>query len=66
MNTCDTCKFWEEFIVRGKGLGLGGCDNEKLTAYEVRPDGLTVGDSDCDGQRPNTGPKFGCIHHEPK
>lgn len=69
MNTCDTCKWWNE----------GLCSNPKLTDDSVAgykymdrpnpdpdPSHACAGASDMYGQFFATGPKFGCIHHEPK
>lgn len=64
MNTCDTCKWWEDFKLKRKPCG--GCSNLKLSRYQVSPDGLCINNQDMDGQQPVTGPKFGCVHHEPK
>lgn len=64
MSTCDTCKWWEDFHLTTKKAGA--CNNPKLLNYDVYPDGLSVSDQDIEGQRPNTGPKFGCVHHEEK
>lgn len=73
MNTCDTCKWWES---RGDGVlpEYGGpsffmvCGNPKnginalnhsdacaVDAYQEHATGLLM-----------PGPKFGCIHHQPK
>lgn len=60
MNTCDTCKWWnalpnsnDRFCLHPKVGGLGdGKDDEAYHDYE---DVYIM-----------TGPKFGCVHHEPK
>ncbi len=60
--TCDSCKWWEDFKLRRLA---GACNNPKLGNWIVDPDGLSVSDQHsllCI----NTGPKFGCVHHEPK
>lgn len=58
--TCDTCKHWAKGFY-GKAASFAPCNHPKL-------DGGTGEDSagptgwECDGFE--TGPKFGCIHHE--
>lgn len=64
MNTCDTCKWWRNFNLSERNCG--GCENQKLSNYSVWPDGCVINNQDMDGQQPVTGPKFGCIHHDPK
>lgn len=65
MNTCDTCKWWREqknidHVPEGQcycpGITTGGYPLENGAVF-----GYPVG-----GQHLLTGPKFGCIHHEPK
>ncbi len=52
MNTCDTCKHWNETDYNN---GLGECG--KIT------DGGSSGIT-CNQTTLTTGPKFGCLHHE--
>ena len=72
MNTCDTCKWWDQTSVDGNLTG--DCRNLSMftprisvmhghAAYQA----LVVSDFD-DEDIPilNTGPKFGCIHHKAK
>ena len=69
MNTCDTCKWWgepETELRPSWGIilkGMARCGNEKLDS------GLNssiVSDYDAPTQGFTTGPKFGCVHYEPK
>lgn len=70
MNTCDTCKWWEG----PSGISfrsIGKCKNESLgrvvLILDIEPDNLGVfGISDEEKHPVVTGPKFGCVHHEPK
>lgn len=73
MSTCDSCKWW------GEGAPLfwdkRRCDHPKL---RNEGGGLFVyGESDdlnplddpatsLPANKPSTGPKFGCVHHDPK
>jgi hypothetical protein len=64
MNTCDTCRFWDgpDSLING----YGHCQNDKLQADDLGypTDGLSGGEpAECTSIR--TGPKFGCIHHQP-
>ena len=65
MNTCDTCKFWDREI-RGR---LKGCDAPGLEKgyhideCEVPDNGAHVENDE--GWAIRTGPKFGCVLHEP-
>lgn len=74
MNTCDMCKFWEQFVFEGRIIeGEHSCSNPKIiddTSSNAFPRVLTdqLVACSCD-YRPatiNTGPKFGCIHWESK
>lgn len=64
MNTCDTCKFWgKEHHAETENRKF--CKHRKLDpdVYEGM-DFATVYDGI--DSLIMTGPKFGCIHHEPK
>ncbi len=81
MNTCDTCKHWKMRGWRNDTTDNPNdsqcwedddspqmvCAQPKLQKF-VKP--LIDGASVCDGSyymaMLYTGPKFGCIHHEPK
>lgn len=75
MNTCDTCKFLRISIVGFE------CSNTKLApplredlTYQPKDDELycpisvsvAMVNSFIGNVPPHVGPKFGCIHHEPK
>ena len=68
MNTCDTCKWWGERQEKGGGTAvwceMRFCRHPKLDSNEDL-DGADVSSIDGYGDI-ETGPKFGCIHHEPK
>lgn len=72
MNTCDTCKFWgaEELYA---GPTYRECQHEKTGSehksndHSRRPeDGTWASAGDYYQATFETGPKFGCVHHEPK
>jgi len=67
VNTCDTCKWWEQ---TDNDPVIGFCRNEKLVCEMKKetwtPDSFFAGESESYPCAPGTGPKFGCIHHEPK
>lgn len=67
MNTCDTCKWWQTTEIDGRVYPIGGshkyCHNEKLKACDEE-DGLNDNADTFYGL--TTGPRFGCVHHEPK
>ena len=59
MNTCDTCKWW------------GGLSDEppmrKCKKQDWGEDSVYIANAEpYGGGEVVTGPKFGCIHHEPK
>ncbi len=74
MKTCDTCQHWRE------GAEWPGVSNMPLPGYHAcmcpkvmdgtpqTDDGAYVqnGDYASSGAQFETGPKFGCIHHERK
>ena len=82
MNTCDTCKWWEPPGTHFRGLtpkeyteNYGLCNNPKVNdSDEVIPVGKVTRELDHASPHASddhclcfaTGPKFGCIHHEPK
>ena len=55
---CETCKWWDKLVE----FDAGFCDYDKC-----RP-GIddTIHNSFAKADRIETGPKFGCIHHEKK
>ena len=64
MNTCKDCKWWEDYNCRnfeklGGAVGPVSEETDSLTVY-VDPYG-PAGNAEFE-----TGPDFGCIHHEPK
>lgn len=68
MNTCDTCKWWSG--PDESELQCGLCENDKLASQlksgEFMDDSLFAGDTESYPIPPIVGPRFGCIHHEPK
>lgn len=61
MNTCDTCKWWELCFPKSTDHQ---CGHEKVGwLLNSAPDAAT---HDYEDVPIITGPKFGCIHHEPK
>ena len=62
METCKTCRWWHE-----TDYGTGSCQPEpNFWAEEYNEDVIPDGArSCCDHVNPETGPNFGCIHHEP-
>ena len=64
MNTCDTCKHWEPPGEDKDHRGMGDCLN--LLLQQEGQNSLTAGEVWGQNLMPNTGPKFGCIHHEAK
>lgn len=66
MNTCDTCKWWGSGLYSHNGPdGYQTCDHERMVGGH-RVDGMEVVNvelfsSGCIA----TGPKFGCVHHQP-
>lgn len=65
MNTCDTCKWWIEHIETEQEYQHHQCTNPKFGNGDSESDGLDLDDY-YEGISITTGPKFGCIHHEPK
>lgn len=69
MNTCDSCKWWFKDFLTRDGL-INPCECPKLKneyglhnedgAFNWMPKHILP------HNRFYTGPKFGCIHHEPK
>lgn len=67
MNTCDTCKWWDQ---RAESFSVkpiqGICTNPKVTG-ENSPKRTDENILQHGGWAELwTGPKFGCIHYEPK
>ncbi len=64
MNTCDTCKFWG--WQEDRKLNRKRCENSSLgdDRDAMRDDGLLAQGLYEDGAVIETGPKFGCVHHE--
>lgn len=69
MNTCDTCKFWKDDDVHPENTSVRVkiCQNtlKMIPPFRGEPneDGWTV---HLAFYAFFTGPKFGCVHHEPK
>ncbi len=76
MNTCDTCKYWLAPKSEDAFMStFGTCGNSRLHDISgLDPDEAAVEanasceieEEDFDGACFRSGPKFGCIHHEPK
>lgn len=65
MNTCDTCKFWmPRKDARFAHSTARECRSDKVSELAYGDDTLSYSYHE-DGEI-LTGPKFGCIHHEPK
>lgn len=71
MNTCSTCKWWREsYRHETKKSTFKGCDCPKLkqgygnTSEDCASDEAIIEDDE--GWGIQTGPDFGCIHHEAK
>lgn len=64
MNTCDTCKWWTMETGPYGRLPERACSHIKLSDDSEGDDRLNY--EMHEGGRLFTGPKFGCIHHEPK
>ncbi len=69
MNTCKTCRWWngEQGVAIYSENGKS-CDNPKLNPaqYSSRPVDGAEGIAMSDDTHIETGPDFGCIHHEEK
>lgn len=65
MNTCETCKHWKS---PDRENTLYGICNAPSLDYEAeeKPDGASPEDTYRYHAYFKTGPKFGCIHHEPE
>lgn len=79
MNTCKTCKWWHKYTKVSEydpypevTLSVGECKNENFGSSEINNDCTWLpkpnGANACYDNNPavtiNTGPEFGCIHHE--
>ena len=68
MNTCDACKWWNDDYIHPEYVGDKICKSPKLN-FGICPD-LKGEDEACIHNSIDssleTGPKFGCIHHQPK
>jgi hypothetical protein len=64
MNTCDTCKWWGDKDISA-GENMSFCEKDLMPGI---PDSIQAEDIPkfSGYARIVTGPKFGCIHHEPK
>jgi len=60
LKTCDTCKWWSDIELYG---GVRNCTSKKLNQGGGDDELSAVG---YDVYSIETGPKFGCIHHEEK
>lgn len=72
MNTCDTCKHWDPKTVSDRDdVPNSGYDPNhycaKLSDYDAPYDSEVIPATLGMIRYPNiaTGPKFGCVHHEP-
>lgn len=68
MNTCDTCKWWNRTTSHQLEIGFGYnfCEHLKCLSCNAYADGFGVTEGEPFNQGSfATGPKFGCIHHEP-
>lgn len=63
MNTCDSCRWWGSDVSSEEEDHNKEC--EKATWFRPNDDDGFGIDSGINS-RIVTGPKFGCIHHEPK
>lgn len=66
MNTCDTCKWFGktyDYYTREEVPDRFCCNNPKLDDYDMQSGAFIM--HQCDSWL-KVGPKFGCIHHEPK
>lgn len=67
MNTCDACKWWEPPKEGNDHHNMGICESENLVYNgHSRNDSLCAGEVWSFPLAPSTGPKFGCVHWEPK
>lgn len=66
MNTCDTCKWWDIEVRQSWPITKNReCLNPKLDAKSDETEDVLAQGYDA-VNKPETGPKFGCVHHEPK
>ena len=80
MNYCETCRFWSKQPDKvfqptewQKPDGppiitvLGVCEKLNLSCGDPPEDGIAYDASHCAdyGDEATTGPKFGCVHHQP-
>jgi len=68
MNTCDTCKWWKapkRIWEMDSGRNHGECASPYNETEEDGAAAVANGEPYNAGTLA-TGPKFGCIHHEPK
>lgn len=66
MNTCDTCKWWDQSEDSFQFRPIQGkCTNQKVTGSDAKTtqDNVLMHGGWAELW---TGPKFGCIHHEAK
>jgi hypothetical protein len=71
VNTCDTCKFHQlgYFILQGAQKGYNWCNHSKMAAaHNIQSDDSMLICDEVEGASGMviTGPKFGCILHQPK
>ncbi len=64
MNTCDTCRHWKFYFEKRHTCGFLNAIRHKEEAYQHGA--YTVGSLDDDRNDIETGPKFGCVHHQEK
>jgi hypothetical protein len=67
MNLCETCIWWGNGVFGHDGPDTYKlCDNERMVDG-WREDGMGVVKGEpFNGGSIATGPKFGCVHHQPK
>lgn len=63
MSTCDTCKWWSKIGPHE----LGDCQNPMIDIPDdERGMSIFLIGTESYGPILRTGPKFGCVYHEPK
>lgn len=68
MNTCDTCKWWAPYgsDVPKYPKGISLCWHDRIGPIDPLPARDDKFLSTMSLSRAVTGPKFGCVHHEPE
>ena len=65
MNTCDYCRFWKKQTNQDH-CPEGMCHCAKITTGGYPLESGAVFGFPAGGEHLLTGPKFGCIHHQPQ